>query len=333
MLCMIKILSGLFVLVCMFIGTAGNVQAYTGDLRIPGEGITQIITLEDGSTLVGKITEIRADQIKFQTDLGEMSIALAKVITIKEVAEKKEVEETEEEKKVGEAQKVEEVRKTDEVALGLDEDARNWFPNPNRTRLLIGPTARSLKAGKGYFYDLWVFFPGLAYGLTDHIMISGGVSLIPDADEQMFYILPKYNFSASKNLDMAINLLIFRLWDETFYFALGGATLGTDNNSLTGALGLAFTDEGVAEHPAAMFGGEYRLGRRASLVGESWFIPGESNAGALGLGGIRFMGEKMTIDFGVAMSYDDKSDEIDMYGEQEEDEIDWIPYLDFVWNL
>lgn len=278
-------------------------QGFTGKLEIPAEGTTQMITLDDGSTLVGRITVISENEVKFQTDMGEMTIARAKIKEIKTIS-------------------------TASIKGG-----QYWFSNPNRTRLLIGPTARTLKAGNGYFYDLWIFFPGMAFGISDNFMISGGASVIPGVDNQMFYVMPKFGFPAAKNLDVAVTVAAFRLWSETFYFGLGGLTYGTDDKSVTAALGLAFTDDKMADKPAAMLGGEYRLTRRTALVCESWFIPGETDQGALGMGALRLMGEQLTIDVGVGLSLNDRSGEFDEDGTPLEDEVDWLPYVDFVWNF
>jgi hypothetical protein len=262
-----------------------------------------MITLQDGSTLMGRITSIGDKDVKFQTEMGEMTIEVAKIKEIKE------------------------------VSASSVKGGEYWFPNPNRTRLLIGPTSRTLRAGKGYFYDLWIFFPGAAYGITKNFMISGGVSIIPGVHDQMFYIMPKVGFPAAKNFDVSGTLAIFRLWEQTFYFGMGGMTYGTDDQSITGALGIAFTDEKMAEKPAAMVGGEYRLARRVSLVGESWFIPGDADNGILALGALRLMGEQMTVDIGFGVSYDDQSGELDYYGNPEPNETDWVPYIDLVWNF
>ena len=278
-------------------------QGFTGKLQIPDEGVTQMITLEDGSTLVGRITVISESDVKFQTEMGEMTIVIAKIKEIKEIS-------------------------TSSIKSG-----QYWFSNPNRTRLLVGPTARTLQAGKGYFYDLWIFFPGLAFGISDNFMISGGASVIPGVDDQMFYIMPKFGFAATKELDLAVSVAAFRLWKQTLYFGLGGLTYGTDDKSVTCALGVAFTDEAIADKPAAMLGGEYRLSRRTALVAESWFIPGEADQGMLGMGALRLMGEQLTVDIGIGISYDDRSGEVDYYGNPEEDEVDWLPYVDFVWNF
>ncbi len=329
-------------LIFVMLSTPDNAHAYTGDLRIPPEGVTQVITLVDGSSLIGKITEIRAEQIKFQTELGEIPILLAKITSIKETVEEKpkaeeppKVEETptvEETPAAEEPAKVEETPAAPSAPAAAADIKKDWFPNPNRTRLLIGPTARTLKARDGYLYDLWIFFPGVAYGVTDNFMISGGASIIPDADDQMFYITPKLGFPAGEKLDLAASLMVFRLWEETFYFGMGSMTYGTDDQSITGGLGIAFKDDDMADAPAAMFGGEYRIGRRASLVGEGWFIPGDDD-GMLGFGAIRLMGEEMTVDLGFALSYENRSDEVDYYGNPEEDEVGWLPYIDFVWNF
>src|SRR4030065_808893 len=66
--------------------------------------------------------------------------------------------------------------------------------DPNRTRLFFGPTARTLPQGSGYFSAYMIFVPFLAIGITDFFTLSGGMTLIPGAEEQMFYIGPKVRF-------------------------------------------------------------------------------------------------------------------------------------------
>jgi len=80
-------------------------------LVVPAEDTVQMLTVDDGSMLVGRITEVGADEIKFKTDLGEMTIAVSKI------------------------------RKVVEVPASSFKKGQYWFPNPNVTRLLVGPTA------------------------------------------------------------------------------------------------------------------------------------------------------------------------------------------------
>lgn len=333
-------------IICLITCVSSNSQAFTGNLQIPAEGTTQKIILTDGSSLIGQITEITKNSIKFQTGLGEIPIAIDKIKSIEEMPASKTTP-PESTTPVQPSATPTETPKTTTASPAPTTPAetpkatavsstptasshQTWYPNPNLTRLFIGPTSRTLKAGKGYFFDLWIFFPGVAYGITDHFMVSGGVSIIPGLDHQLFYIMPKYGFEASENLDLSLSVTAFSIWDKTFCFGLGGMTFGTDDQSITGALGLAFTDDKVSEKPAAMLGGEYRLGRRVSLVGEGWFIPGagdDDETGILGMAGLRLMGEQTTIDFGVAIPNDpDDNDDEDEGGK-------WVPYLDFVWNF
>ena len=316
----IRTLLKLAAAVCLALIVTGSALAYTGTLQIPPEGTTQKITLEDGTTLIGKITEIRADQIKFQTDLGEMTIAVSKIREITEIREPKKIEATKQIEGTTEAKETKEVRQAPAASVTAGKD---WFPNPNRTRLLVSQNARSLKAGEGYFFDLWIFFPGLAYGITDNISIAGGASIILGADDQLFYFTPKVGFPATDKLDLAVNMTIFRLWDETLYLGQGSMTYGTDDASMTFGLGLAWNDNAMMDKPAVTAGGEYRVDRRMALVGESWFIPGDEENGLLVLGGVRFLGEEMTVDLGFATSVESDSEE----------DTQWIPYVDFVWNF
>jgi hypothetical protein len=318
---------------CLMLIGAGSALAYTGTLQIPPEGTTQKITLEDGSTLIGKITEIRADQIKFQTDLGEMTIAVSKIKEITEIKETTKIEET---KPTDETPVIKETKEVPEESASSTTTHPGWFPNPNRTRLLVSQNARPLKAGEGYFFDIWVFFPGLAYGITDNISVAGGVSILPGVDDQLFYFTPKIGFPAAKNLDLAVNVTIFRLWEETFYLGQGNMTYGTDDMSFTLGLGLAWNDKEMADKPAVIGGGEYRVSRRASLVGEGWYVPGEKEDGQLIMAGVRFMGEQMTVDFGFATSLEGNDNADDPYYDENiesDEETKIFPYVDFVWNF
>ena len=290
--------------VCLLPGGHVQAQKVSENLVVPAADQVQILSLDDGSTLVGRITRVGETDVTFQSNLGEMTIAIARITEIQMVASAK------------------------------IKDGKYWFTNPNRTRLLVGPTARTLEAGAGYLFDLWIFFPGLAYGLTDNFTIMGGASIIPGLDNQLFYFNPKYGFAASDKLDVAASVLILSIWGETAYIGMGTATYGTDDYSLTGGLGLAWTDERLADKPAGTLGGEVRMSRRTALVGESWFIPGES--GAIIMGGIRFFGEEITVDLGIGCLIEDKSDEyIDEYDMDDyvETETAWIPYIDFVYNF
>ena len=57
---------------------------------------------------------------------------------------------------------------------------------------MFAPTGRPLRRGDAYFFNHYVFFPGMAYGLTDHFTLSGGVSVLPGVglNEQLLSVAP-----------------------------------------------------------------------------------------------------------------------------------------------
>lgn len=306
-LCMITLakfvrLSVMYTAAALILTGTASTKDISKKLVVPGEDKLQQVTLKDGSKLIGRITEVTDNDVKFKTDLGEMTIDRSKINDIVE------------------------------IPLSSFRDGKYWFPNPNQTRLLIGPTARTLRKGEGYFVDLWIFFPGVSYGLTDNITIGGGVSIIPGIDHQLFYLTPKIGFGVNEKLDVAATIMIFRLWDETAYLGIGNLTYGTEDLSITGGLGLAWNDAEMADDPAGTLGGEFRFARRMSLVAESWFIPGNSESGTLGMGALRLFGEQMAVDIGLAYSFDEKKNS-SSDPNFEEDNTSWIPYIDFVWNF
>ncbi|MCP4633900.1 MAG: hypothetical protein GY855_13320 [candidate division Zixibacteria bacterium] len=275
------------------------------DLVIPQPGKTQILTLEDGSKLVGQITDIIHNEVKFQSDLGISSIAISKIASIKEV---------------------------DEESF---RDGKYWFPNPNQTRLYFSGTARMLKAGEGYLSDVYILFPGFAFGLTDNISIGGGMSIFPglSLSEQLYYFTPKIGLNTNSNIELAVSGLILRIpnYVEDFGFTEADedsyiiglvniiGTIGSADKSLTAGLGYGFADGELADKPAITIGGEYRFARRLSFVSENWILPGIDVP--IVSYGIRFFGESLTVDLAFANILDD--DAI----------FPGIPYLDFVWNF
>jgi len=221
------------------------------------------------------------------------------------------------------------IREVKEVPVSSMKGGQYWFPNPNRTRLYLGPTGRMLKKGEGYFTDFYVFFPGVAFGVTDNITLGGGVSLIPglDVDHQLFYFTPKVGFKPSENLDLAASLIMVRVpggdldVDKPKFVGVlfGTGTIGNDANSLTFGVGFGYADTELADKPAVNLGGELRIARRLSLVSENWVFPEVDNP--LISYGVRFFGENLAVDLAL----------FNVLGE---DAIfPGVPFIDFVWNF
>jgi hypothetical protein len=238
-------------------------------LRVVDSTKIQVITMRDGSSLVGRIVSVGADSVDFQMGIGRVPIA------------------------------VKDIREISETDSGRMHGGQYWFPNPNATRLFFAPTGQMLKQGEGYFADYQVFFPGFAYGITDNISIGGGMSLFPTGlDEQVYYVTPKVGVSFGEQLHLAAGLLFAGTGGGTGGVYYGVGTVGDGDASATIGLGYGFAGGDIESKPVVMLGGEKRVSRRIALVTENYLLP-ISDDNVVYSFGIRFMGEKLTTDLAI----------------------------------
>jgi len=247
------------------------------------------IKLNDGSELVGRIVSENAEEISFITNSGiEMNIKRELIKDIKDL----EMEEHE-----GGLRRV----------------------DPNQTRLLFSPTARPLKQGKGYFSVYEIFFPMVSVGIADFLALSGGMSLFPGADEQLFYIAPKVNFLNQENFALSGGVLYMSVTDESAGIAYGVATFGKSSGAFTLGLGWGFVEGDFSSKPMIVLGGELQLSGSVKLITENWLLPGDNPA--IISFGIRFFGASLAADFGLITSTDAS------------DGFPFLPWLGFAYNF
>ena len=291
-----RLLTGIFIIV------AGASYALAADIRpqlvVPDSAHVQIIKFQDGTTSMGRITRVDSAFVQFKASFGEMTVAI---------------------------DKIDEVRT---VPTGEIREGKYWFPNPNATRLFFGPTAQLLKQGKGYFSDIYVFFPSVVYGITDNITMGGGMSLFPSTgmDHQIFFFTPKVGFRPSPDLGLAAGALIVRVptFDSDSKLSTAGivyvvGTYDGPDRSFTAGLGYGYAGDKMADKPMLMVGGEYRLSRRVAFVSENWLFPGLDQP--LVSAGLRFFGEGMCFDLALA----------NVIGQDAA--APGVPYLDAVFNF
>jgi hypothetical protein len=248
---------------------AQNAGPSRDKLRVVDSTKIQVITMRDGSSLVGRIASVGADSVEFQMGLGRVPIA------------------------------IKDIREITETDSGRMHGGQYWFPNPNSTRLFFAPTGQMLKKGEGYFADYQLFFPGFAFGVTDNISIGGGMSIFPAGfEEQVYYVTPKVGVSVGEKLHLATGLLFAGTGGGTGGVYYGVGTLGDGDGSVTLGLGYGFAGGEIESKPVAMLGGEKRVSRRIALVTENYLLP-ISDDNVVYSFGIRFMGEKLTTDLAI----------------------------------
>jgi hypothetical protein len=261
------------------VATAGTVAAQQPApkpivIRVADSTQVQVLRLRDGSSIVGRVTDVGADTVRFAVNGGTLSLARADIVEVREVAKS--------------------ALRSGEV----------WPTNPNATRLLFAPTGRMLAKGEGYFNDTYLFLVSVQGGLSSRFNLGGGLSVLPldnFADNALF-ITPKIGVVASPKFNLAVGALagfVGGLMDEgedaSFGVVYGVGTVGSRDASITFGTGLAYAAGKFADRPVAMLGGETRLGRRVSFVTENYLIPNEDVNAVISYG-LRFFGEKLSVD-------------------------------------
>ena len=240
-------------------------------IEIPDSTKIQILTVEDGTSFIGRIIEIGEEELKFETKYGVLTFPVFEITELKLISK-------------------------DRLKEG-----KYWFPNPNCSRLFFAPTARMLKQGEGYFADYFVFFPTFTFGITNNITLGGGFSILPgeDLDEQILLFTPKVGIKTSKKMDLALGALIVKLPEDAQSAGIlyGVSTFGTLDKSVTVGLGYGYFDDELADKPIVVLGGESRTSRNISLVTENWLVP-EKDTPVISVG-LRFFGEKISVDFAL----------------------------------
>ena len=241
-------------------------------LRVPDSLHTQVLELRDGSTLVGRIREVGADSVTFATSIAVLSVPRSAIV------------------------KVREIRRPMRSPNG-----ELWLPDPNVTRLLFAPTGRMLERGDGYFSNAYLLLLGVFAAPSDRVTIGGGMSIIPSGDfmrNNAFYVMPKVGLVQSPKVNVALGGLIGMIPaadDANGGVGYAVATLGPPESNLTLGGGYLFADGEVEDSPVLMVGFYHRLARRTAFISEN-YTTSESD-GLVYSYGLRFFGEKLSVDF------------------------------------
>ena len=213
--------------------------------------------------------------------------------------------------------------------IEMEEVSRNvidgvyYKTDPNRTRLLFAPTGRMLKQGKGYFSAYEIFFPTLAIGITDFLSLSGGLSLIPGSEEQLYYLAPKLGYEVTESFSFGAGYLYLSITGENVSAGIlyTVVTIGNDRNALTIGGGLGVTEGEFSDNPVLVLGGELTISNSIKLVSENWIATFEDFKTIASLG-LRFFGEHLAADFALLLPTGSDTDGLPV-----------IPWVGFVYNF
>lgn len=231
----------------------------------------QRLVLKDGSELIGTIEKEDSTMIFFKT-MGNISLTIP----------------------------LEQVQKREKL-FGENVGGKYYPFDPNNSRLLFAPTAHPLDSGEGYFSVYQIFFPFMAVGVTKYFVVAGGVSLLPGAKAQIFYLAPKVIPIQTEKFDLAGGFIYTNITDIKnggggIVYSVG--TYGTQKAAVTLGLGWGFSSEELEKKPIIMIGLETQFSQKnIKLISENWLIP-NSDIDLISIG-VRFFGKRLAADLGL----------------------------------
>jgi hypothetical protein len=235
--------------------------------------VTHLIRTTQGSTFLGRVLQDRPDSLIFETSGGVLALPRFMIAELRS------------------------------VAPGEMHGNEYWFPHPSATRLFFAPTGRMIRKGEGYYSNTYLFLNGVYGGVTDNVTIGGSVTLFPSSGQQIGYLTPKLGVYASDNLNVAVGALLgyngfVDTGSDAQHFGLlySVATYGSVDANGTVGIGWGYSGSGLARSPAVMLGGAARVSRRTALITENYIVSTSSHTEALLGYGVRFFGEKLSVD-------------------------------------
>lgn len=272
---------------------AAQDTAATRNLQPTPDSQVVKLTLSDGSTLIGRVVSVTPTVVRFASAMGETDIPRNAIRNVEVVTAKT-------------------------VHGGV-----YWLEDPSRTRLFFAPTGRMQRQGEVYFSDAYIFFPSIQAGVSNRLSLGAGLSLFPGLglDEQLYFVTPKVGLYASEKVNVAVGAIVAGagdLADESpFGIGYGVTTFGGEDGSVTAGAGFGFNQSRTSQ-AILMLGGSKRVTRNLALVSENYLYT-ESNSSVLLSAGLRFVGEKIAVDFaGVGVS---------------DSEVPIVPYVAFIYKF
>jgi hypothetical protein len=229
------------------------------------------VKLSDGSQIFGRLVRRDVDSVVVLAAAGRLAFSSVTVTDIRDAGRKR---------------------------VDANGKAEYWFENANTTRLFFGPTGRTLKAGDGYFADHYVVLASVGIGVTDRFQLGGGTFIIPNSE--IWGVMPKIGIVQSEDFNLAAGALYGGVGNATGGIGYLVGTFGSADRSLTLGAGHGISGDKLAGKPIFMVGGEYRMSRGTALLTENYF--GEGWEDGLIMYGMRFLGERITVDLGFLNS-------------------------------
>lgn len=200
-----------------------------------------------------------------------------------------------------------EIKKLHIVEIQEMKNGKYWMPNPQSSRYFFSPNGYGLKAGEGYYQNVWVLVNSFAIGITKNVSIGAGV--LPlfffGGGPTPIWLTAKLSFPIEKHhVAFGAGVLagtVIGEEDMEFAIAYGIATLGNKDNNVSFGLGYGYAGGAWAKSPLINVNFMLRTGAKGYFISENYFIKaGDDSILILSVGGRRIIKEA-GLDYGLVI--------------------------------
>ena len=240
---------------------------------------TVLVVTADGNEFVGQLLEETSTYVKLQTaTYGELTIQKIRIKSLQDVQKSK-------------------------VRSGI-----LWKDHMQSTRYFWQPNGYGLKKGEAYYQNVWVFFNQISVGVTDNLLIGGGIIplfLIAGSPTPV-WITPKVSIPVVKD---KVNLGIGGLFatvigeeDLNLGIAYGSATFGARDRNFTFGMGYGYSGGSWTNRPIFSANFLSRVGSRGYFILENYILDLDNQYGVLSIiGGRNIIGNGAGLDYGLVL--------------------------------
>lgn len=199
-----------------------------------------------------------------------------------------------------------EIKQMEQINIQRIIGGKFWFENPQSSRYFWAPNAYGLKAGEGYYQNVWVLYNQVSVGLSDNFSIGAG--MIPlflfAGTSTPVWVIPKISIPVIKNqLNIgagAIAGAVLGEDDAGFGIVYGVTTIGNRDNNISLGLGYGYASGDWAKTPLINLSAMLRTGSRGYFVTENYFISiGDNVTTLISFGGRAIIRRAAGLDYGL----------------------------------
>jgi len=257
-----------------------------------------VITLKDGSSLIGKILSSNSDEIKLQTTSGILTIKQSNIVSI--VLKKNSIKYNNYNQNYNQNYNSTNERFGNYEKPPSIEVNHKYFWNNNYM---------GIKKNEFYFQNIWVLYNGLDYGISDNFSIGGGLLFAGIVGFVNIHFRSQVEVAENFNVGVAYNYFVAtsiynnfssNSSSEKIGFLSGGFTYGNEKANISLGVGRFNSNEESLLNNKNELGfsvsGSVKISTNTSIVSDNLIWSNELNLYCLGF---RLNSSKSCYDFGL----------------------------------